>query len=350
MFWNRAAADMMGIVADTEVSIPFCKLFPNLPFKDLESAFRTAVESGKNLKCKTTVEIKGEHRIFEFVIIPANSRIFVLARDVPHYGTSNILSKENEAESIQFSQSQELRLLGQLTSGVAHEVRNPLNAISVVLEALFQDLGDVQEYKLYKEHLFTHVERLKRLMQDLLELGRPIEPSKVTTFDLEDLIRETVEIWNTSTPHNHFTIEIKTDSVADLRVKGHSLKMQQVFMNIFDNAAQHSNAEKKIIIEIMCEEGYCYAKIIDFGSGVKPEHLNKIFDPFFTTRKRGTGLGLSIVKHVVEGHGGKVTIENNSGFSGCTVTVVLPRVNSSRKHASMDTAEIERRCISSFVL
>jgi two-component system NtrC family sensor kinase len=187
-------------------------------------------------------------------------------------------------------------------------------------------------------------------MQDLLELGRPIEPSKVTTFDLEDLIRETVEIWNSSTPHNHFTIEIKSDNIADLRVKGHSLKMQQVFMNIFDNAAQHSNSEKKIIIEIMCEEGYCYAKIIDYGTGVKPEHLNKIFDPFFTTRKRGTGLGLSIVKHVVEGHGGRVTIENNSGFAGCTVTVILPRVNSHRKHSHVDTAEIERRCISSFVL
>jgi signal transduction histidine kinase len=187
-------------------------------------------------------------------------------------------------------------------------------------------------------------------MQDLLELGRPIEPSKVTTFDIEDLVRETVEIWGTSTPYNQFNVEIKTDNTADLRVKGNSLKMQQVFMNLLDNAAQHSGTEKKISIIISSEEGFSCARIVDYGTGVKPEHLAKIFDPFFTTRKRGTGLGLSIVKHVVEVHGGRVTIANNSAFSGCTVTVMLPLVHRERKYAQMDTSEIERGCISSFVL
>ncbi len=91
-------------------------------------------------------------------------------------------------------------------------------------------------------------------------------------------------------------------------------------MNLLDNAAQHSKLEKKISIVILSESGFCCVRIVDYGTGIKPEHLEKIFDPFFTTRKKGTGLGLTIVKHVVEVHGGRVFIENNKIPPGCMVT------------------------------
>jgi signal transduction histidine kinase len=136
---------------------------------------------------------------------------------------------------------------------VAHEVRNPLNAISVVLEALFKELGDKPDYQLYKEHVFTHVERLTRLMQDLLELGKPIERSKVVIINFSDLIKESVALWKSSGNHNGYTIEIKMAEAEDeLKIKGDPLKLQQVFMNVLENASQHS--PKGTIISILVQK------------------------------------------------------------------------------------------------
>ncbi|MBN1603932.1 MAG: GHKL domain-containing protein [Chitinispirillaceae bacterium] len=350
VFWNQVAAEMTGMDAQSVISQPIGTLFPGCIDKNLENLFLTILENGGVTQCRVQWGLRGIPRNLELTLFSDTTEIFVLVKDELINSNAEMRNKVSEEQTIQYAQSQELRLLGQLTSGVAHEVRNPLNAISVVLEALFQDIGEHQEYRLYKEHLFTHVERLKRLMQDLLELGRPIERSKITNFDIEDLVRETVDMWGTSTLCSKFTIDLQADSTADLRVKGNSLKMQQVFMNLLDNAAQHSKLEKKISIVISCESGCCCVRIVDYGTGIKPEHLEKIFDPFFTTRKRGTGLGLSIVKHVVEVHGGRVTIENNKVPPGCMVTVMLPQVQQVKKCAQMDTSEIQRGCISSFVL
>jgi PAS domain S-box-containing protein len=350
IMWNHAAVEMTGFDVRSAVGQPFSKLLAIESFLELEQTFRKVIESGITTKCKAVCCIKGTLRNLEMTLIPANTQINVVAKEVLEADKWDITNRGADDQMQLFAQSQELRLLGQLTSGVAHEVRNPLNAISVVLEALFQDIGDVQEYRLYREHLFTHVERLKKLMQEILELGRPIETSKVKTIDLEDLIRETVEIWRSSSPQNQFYVEIKSDNSADMRVKVNSLKMQQVFMNVLDNAMQHSGSSKNILITISSEDGCCFTKITDYGTGIKPEHLGKIFDPFFTTRKRGTGLGLSIVKHVVEVHGGRITIENNILFPGCTVTMMLPRVHKDRKHATVDATQIERDTLSSYVL
>ncbi len=348
--WNRAAVEKTGIDVQSAAGHPLCKLLQWESSSEMDIRLRNVLETGSRSKCKVMCHILGTQRTFELTLIPFMSQLCVLGKECSETGKIETSNKNNDDQVQLLAQSQELRLLGQLTSGVAHEVRNPLNAISVVLEALFQDIGDVQEYRMYREHLFTHVERLKKLMQEILELGRPIEPSKIKTIDLEDLIRETVEIWSSSSPQNQFYVEIKSDSSADMRVKANSLKMQQVFMNILDNAMQHSGSSKNILITITSEDACCFTKITDYGAGVKAEHLGKIFDPFFTTRKRGTGLGLSIVKHVVEVHGGRITIENNILFPGCTVTIMLPRIHKDRKHATVDTAQIERDSLSSYIL
>lgn len=350
IMWNQAAVEMTGLDLRYAVGTPFNKLIATESSRELEQTFRSVIEHGVITKCKALCSMKGVLRNFEMTLIPEITQISILVKEVHDAARWDTQNKGVDDQVQLLAQSQELRLLGQLTSGVAHEVRNPLNAISVVLEALFQDIGDVQEYRLYREHLFTHVERLKKLMQEILELGRPIEPSKVKTIDLEDLVRETVEIWSSSSPQSQFYVEIKSDNSADMRVKINSLKMQQVFMNVLDNAMQHSGSSKNILIMISAEDACCFTKIIDYGTGIKPENLGKIFDPFFTTRKRGTGLGLSIVKHVVEVHGGRITIENNILFPGCTVTVMLPRVHKDRKHATVDTAQIERDSLSSYIL
>jgi signal transduction histidine kinase len=225
---------------------------------------------------------------------------------------------------VQLAQANELKILGLLTSGVAHEVRNPLNAISVVLEALFQEIGEKPELILYKEHIFTHVDRLTRLMQDLLELGKPIERSKVTRIRITDFIKDAVELYKCSGHHERLVITIDTINAHETFISGEPLKLQQVFVNIFDNANQHSPQGCILNISVFQDGSECCIQIRDSGTGIKPEHLDHIFEPFFTTRRKGTGLGLAIVKHILEGHGGTIYIRNNENAPGSTVEIRLP--------------------------
>ena len=221
---------------------------------------------------------------------------------------------------------------------MAHEWKS-LNAISVVLEALFQELGDKPDYLLYKDHVFTHVERLTRLMQDLLELGKPIERSKVVIVNFYDLVKESVALWKSSGDHSDYTIEIKkAETEEELKIKCDPLKLQQVFMNILENASQHSPKGTVISICVQKEGKYVKVNICDQGTGIKEDNLKRMFEPFFTTRKKGTGLGLAIVKHILEVHNGTVSIRNSNPGPGCTVDFELP-LYQVRKPGKFNTIE-----------
>jgi signal transduction histidine kinase len=247
------------------------------------------------------MEIDSVVHYFDADIYPSDCGLSILARDITEKKRAADLQRAQEEMKVQLAQAKELKLLGLLTSGVAHEVRNPLNAISVVIEALFQEIGEKEELMLYKEHIFTHVDRLKRLMQDLLELGKPIERSKVTRINLREILNETIDLYKSSGVHQNLQITVTIDSEEEnLVVSGVPLKLQQVFMNVFDNAIHHSTPDCVINIRIYNEGMTSCIQISDRGSGVKPEHLDHIFEPFFTTRRKGTGLGLAIVKHILE--------------------------------------------------
>lgn len=236
------------------------------------------------------------------------------------------ISNEIEREMFvkELVQSREMALLGKLTSGFAHEVRNPLNAIWAITEALFMDIEADQSNLVYKEHIHSQVQRLSRLMQDLIDLGKPQVCND--RFSFSTLCRETIDLWtqkNSAKTHN-----ITFDSCLEndrFMILGDSTKMKQVLMNLFDNAAEHSPCGSKITVEIMmAEPGHLCLSISDEGPGISSDLMNRIFDPFFTTRKGGTGLGLSIVKHIVENHNGAISLNNNIPPPGVTVKLRLP--------------------------
>jgi signal transduction histidine kinase/DNA-binding response OmpR family regulator len=234
--------------------------------------------------------------------------------------------KEREAMQEQLRASHEMNLLGRLASGVAHEVRNPLNGILAISEALFKDLGDNVEYLPYLEHIRSQVNRLSALMKDLLDLGKPLSPEEFYAQPIEGIIRSVMDSFKHSSRHKNREIEVDVQrSVPSQPVKVDSVKIQQVFFNLLENACDHSPDTSKITVEITGpEDGYCVVRVIDRGVGVPPELLSRICEPFFTTRKGGTGLGLSIVKHIVEMHGGAIAMSNNFPLPGLTVEVRLP--------------------------
>ncbi len=324
-YWNKAAEEITGISVKNAISSPLSSLFPTQSGRDFEYVIRQSLQSLETVAYSFCMENDSVVHYFDADIYPSEYGLSILARDVTEKKRAADLQRAQEEMKVQLAQAKELKLLGLLTSGVAHEVRNPLNAISVVIEALFQEIGEKEELMPYKEHIFTHVDRLKRLMQDLLELGKPIERSKVTRINIREMINETIDLYNSSGVHQNLKITVDTESEEEkLIVSGVPLKLQQVFMNIFDNAIQHSTQDCVINIKICNEEMTSCIQICDQGSGIKPEHLDHIFEPFFTTRRKGTGLGLAIVKHILEEHGGDIQIRNNDNASGCTVEIRLP--------------------------
>ncbi len=325
VYWNRAAEKLTGVCAKSALTRPFYELFPENPGLEIQDMLKSVLAQPKTTVSTFIMTKEEKEYQYEITAYPNDSGLTLIIRENSQYQfTQDLINPQVEKEN-QLTQSQKLRILGLLTSGVAHEVRNPLNAISVVLEALFQELGDKPDYLLYKDHVFTHVERLTRLMQDLLELGKPIERSKVVIINFYDLVKESVALWKSSGNRSGYTVEInKEEMEEELKIKGDPLKLQQVFMNILENASQHSPKGTVISIWIHKEGKYVKVSICDQGSGIKEDNLKRMFEPFFTTRKKGTGLGLAIVKHILEVHNGTVSIRNSIPGPGCTVDIELP--------------------------
>ncbi len=222
--------------------------------------------------------------------------------------------------------AQRMEVIGKLAGGVAHEVRNPLNAIMVITEALFKDLGDNPEYQPFVFHIRSQVDRLSALMKDLLDLGKPIEQTNLQRESLNKICSSSIDIWKHSESSRSHTVNIlQPPDIGGIFVFADIQRLQQVFINLLENATHHSpeGSEIQLIIKRL-EDEWCMIQVIDRGSGVPEDLLPRIFEPFFTTRRGGTGLGLSIVKYVIENHGGTVGAYNNEPPPGCTFEVKLP--------------------------
>jgi two-component system NtrC family sensor kinase len=233
---------------------------------------------------------------------------------------------ERNSMETQLRQLEKMKLLGQVAAGVAHEVRNPLNAILAITEALFQDIGDNPEYKPFLDHIRTQVERLSRLMGDLLDLGKPIQPSSLHQEFIPSICTATMDLWKQiPLSKTHKVRLVLPGHNSNLTVMADSSRLQQVFLNLLENAAQHSPEGSEIQIIVSNPKGITVrVHIVDQGNGLPAENFQKVFEPFFTTRKRGNGLGLSLAKNTILAHGGNIGIKNNDPPPGCTIEISLP--------------------------
>jgi PAS domain S-box-containing protein len=215
--------------------------------------------------------------------------------------------------------------LGALVAGVAHEVRNPLFAISATLDAFEARFGKEPEYARYTGNLRPEVARLSTLMRDLLEYGRPAE-LRLIQSDLVPVARETVTRSESAAATRGIRLEVKAPDGA-LVARHDPARLQQVIQNLVDNALVHAPPASRISVTLAREARgtlpWARISVEDEGPGFKAEDLPHLFEPFFSKRRGGTGLGLSIVERLVEQHGGQVVAENRAE-GGARVTVQLP--------------------------
>jgi two-component system, NtrC family, sensor histidine kinase HydH len=218
--------------------------------------------------------------------------------------------------------SQRLASLGRLAAGVAHEIRNPLSSIKGFATYFGERYRDVPEDRETAEIMVQEVERLNRVVSELLEFARPMNLQK-KVLSLQLLLENALKMIEQQAKERQ--ICIATDFSPDVApVPLDEDKMRQVFLNLYLNSIQameHGGVLTTMLSR--SESGEPVIRITDTGKGIETRDLGKIFDPYFTTKPAGTGLGLAIVHRIVEAHGGTIHIESGTG-KGTSVSVTMP--------------------------
>ena len=218
--------------------------------------------------------------------------------------------------------AQNLETIGMIAGGVAHEVRNPLFAIRTVVAAM-EKKAAVPEAAPFLAHIHEQVDRLSVLMDDLLQLGRPIAEKEFTLTSLSSAVEEGLKIAqqeDPDTPRRCAVVPFQDE----LPVSGVPAKLAQIFSNLISNALHFTPPEAQITVTLARKGGWALAEVKDRGTGIPPDLLADLFTPFKSRRKGGTGLGLAIVHKIVAAHGGTIQGANNEDGPGAAFTVRLP--------------------------
>ncbi|HUT37557.1 MAG TPA: ATP-binding protein [Planctomycetota bacterium] len=231
------------------------------------------------------------------------------------------LAGQKAAEQI-VRRAENLAVLGTMAFRLAHEIGNPLTAISGLVELIGDSSPPDSPNREHCRTVLESIERLKRLSRELLTFGRP-EPRQVEPVDINELVRRTVALCR----HDPDTrgIEVREDYAADLPlVPGDRERLAEVVLNILRNAYRAvCKGGGEIALTTRSAGSVVAIAIRNTGSPIPPEVQARLFTPFFSTERQGTGLGLAISQQVVRAHGGRILVDSGPE-RGTTFTVELP--------------------------
>jgi signal transduction histidine kinase len=266
----------------------------------------------------------------EFVPLAIGSRrdeIGTLASELTALG-------ERLAERERLRHDDRLRTVGQLASGVAHELGTPLSVIGVRARLIASGEASGAEAAANGSAILEQTERMTRLVRQLLDYSRRTSTQAVT-IDLRKASLQAVEMLEPLARAQGVTVEAESEG-SGVVVRGDGSQMQQVLTNLVLNAVQATPAGGRV--EVRCGRGptppvgkkglpldRCWIRVTDTGMGISPEDLGRVFEPFFTTKSagEGTGLGLAVAQAIVEEHGGWIGVHSELG-RGTVFTVYLP--------------------------
>ncbi len=237
----------------------------------------------------------------------------------------NLKIAKGEVEKVhkkEMERAEQLASIGEIASGLAHEVKNPLAGISSALEILLLDYPEDSKEREILNQIKKEVERILEILRKLLEYAKPQKPSP-QNFDLKILIEDINLLFLPSIKSKEATFNLKIEG-NDFDVFLDPNILKQIFLNLLQNSLHAIENYGKIEFLIEDKGDKIRAEITDNGSGIEPKVLEKIFNPFFTTKIGGTGLGLSIVKRNLEEIGGKIKIESKLGY-GTKVSLEFPK-------------------------
>jgi C4-dicarboxylate-specific signal transduction histidine kinase len=229
----------------------------------------------------------------------------------------------------QLVQAGKLATLGELTTGVAHELNNPLNNIGLFIGNVIDhlELGQADPERI-KGDLGKAVEQVRKATEIITHLrtfGRPA-PVQLERVDVDEVITRSLSLVHEQLRMR--AIDVSVQRAGDLYVLGNAIQLEQVFINLLTNARDAlADADRREVAITAAEDGEKVSiSVADSGPGIPPEIAQRVFDPFFTTKEvgGGTGLGLSITYSIVKEHGGQIWVDGRPG-EGAVFHIELPR-------------------------
>ena len=249
-----------------------------------------------------------------------NDEIGDLGRNFNHM-MQQLRESRQEIERLhrtQMSRAEHLATLGELATGLAHEIRNPLAGIAGVIEIVGRDLPATSPARAVVKDVRLEITRISRTLTDLLETARPRRP-EVRRSNLNTTVEHAVMLARQQVLSRPIKIELQ--KATDLpEVEHDSDQIHQVLLNLLLNAVQAVEGAGTVRVEIGARDGYASVVVSDTGKGISPQNLPNIFRPFYTTKSDGTGLGLSLARRIVEDHHGRIDVSSVVG-KGSTFTV-----------------------------
>jgi signal transduction histidine kinase len=219
------------------------------------------------------------------------------------------------------SRAEHLATLGELATGLAHEIRNPLAGIAGVIDIIGRDLPASSPARAMVKDVRLEINQINRILTDLLETARP-HPPQMMRSNLNTTVEHAVMLARQQVLSRPVKIELQQSP--DLaEIEHDSDQIHQALLNLLLNAVQAIDGPGTVTVKIGSQEDCAVVTVSDTGRGMSDQQMSQIFRPFYTTRSNGTGLGLSLVRRIVDEHQGHIEVASELG-QGSTFEVQLP--------------------------
>ncbi|NOZ57113.1 MAG: PAS domain-containing protein [Calditrichaeota bacterium] len=321
---NAAAAQILG---QTEGEIQGLDVRSVAPV--LAEILDRAVKQGKPIpETEQTCTVAGKERVLAVsasVLLDENGEVetaFAVFRD---------LTERRRLEK-RLAQERRLSAMGELASGVAHEIRNPLNAIAVIAQRFareFEPRESADEYHRLAKTVVSETRRINDIIQQFLKFARPPKLN-LREADLATIVREVVDLFSSTAKEKGVILELEAPQTLSGRVDPEQLK--QALGNLVQNAIQACSPGDRVTVRLRREGQDIVIQVQDTGPGIPENVRPKIFDLYFTTRPDGTGIGLSLVHRIISAHSGTIELSTEEG-KGTEFVVRIPANSEVSDHA-----------------
>lgn len=309
-----------------------CEEFMNRSNKKLINKNVTAVLKIDKYSKATFInqieEVKKENQLQDLELLLDNKTIGYTLFKLPDAGTKKEIgmimkniTKQKEIRD-QLIRAEKMAALGTLTSGVAHEVNNPLYGVLGIAE-MIQDISKSAEVKELITEIIDYTIQASDIVKDLSSYSRSIRQEEAGKINLEETINNALRMIKYGP--QYIDVTVKKNFLPVPNLFGLEGEIRQIYINLFNNAIQAMDGKGDLIIDLQIKGKYIQTTIKDTGLGIEEDHLHKIFDPFFTTKNpgKGTGLGLNIVYRLVTKYNGLITAKSKKG-KGTTFIINFP--------------------------